>query len=126
MELSFPASGLFEVQRWVLSWGHQVRVLAPKELREDVDRTISLMAGGATCGLLWEAWNYWAMTKWVYHLPFLGDLGQYRYFEMPLLGFLGFLPFALECWVVLELIAAVLARCRLPVAEPLSDCDSIF
>jgi len=34
IELSFPASGLFEVQRWVLSWGAWVRVLAPDALRE--------------------------------------------------------------------------------------------
>jgi len=44
IELSFPAKGLFEVQRWVLSWGHDVRVLAPKELREMVQTEIRLMA----------------------------------------------------------------------------------
>jgi len=32
VELSFPAKGLYEVQRWVLSWGRHVRVLGPKEL----------------------------------------------------------------------------------------------
>lgn len=32
IELEFPAKGLFEVQRWVLSWGHWARVLAPAEL----------------------------------------------------------------------------------------------
>ena len=44
IELSFPAKGLFEVQRWVLSWGHQVRVLAPETLKDDVKRTVELMA----------------------------------------------------------------------------------
>ena len=33
VELEFPAAGLFEVQRWVLSWGSQVQVLAPKKLK---------------------------------------------------------------------------------------------
>ncbi len=84
-------------------------------------RTFSLMLGGATCGLLWEFWNYWALAKWSYHLPFLGGLEQYRYFEMPLLGFMGFLPFALECWVVLNLILALFEREGLRVAEPLPD-----
>ena len=32
VKLEFPAAGLFEVQRWVLSWGSRVRVLSPKEL----------------------------------------------------------------------------------------------
>lgn len=44
VELSFPAAGLFEVFRWVLSWGHHVKVLEPGELREMVEdeiRTIS-------------------------------------------------------------------------------------
>ncbi len=67
-------------------------------------RTVALMAGGAVSGLLWECWNYWAVAKWTYDLPFLGPLETYRYFEMPLVGFLGFLPFGVECWVALQTI----------------------
>ncbi len=89
-------------------------------------RTVSLMAGGATCGLCWEFWNYWAIAKWTYDLPFLGDWEQYRYFEMPWLGFLGFLPFAIECWVVLNTILAVCERAGLRVAEALPDEEAIF
>ena len=84
------------------------------------------MAGGATCGLCWEFWNYWALAKWSYNLPFLGGLEHYRYFEMPWLGFLGFLPFALECWVTLNLIVALLKRTGLRVTEELPDADSIL
>lgn len=84
-------------------------------------RTLALFAGGALCGLLWEGWNYWALTKWTYHLPFLGSLESYRYFEMPLMGFQGFLPFAVECWVMLNVIVALLVRAGLPVAEALPD-----
>lgn len=89
-------------------------------------RTAALMAGGATCGLLWELWNYWAITRWTYNLPFLGELEQIRYFEMPLLGFLGFLPFALECWVMLNAIVLVIHRLGLSVAEPLPDEHAIM
>ena len=71
--------------------------------------------------MLWEFWNYWAIAKWTYQLPFLGALEQYRYFEMPWVGFVGFLPFAAECWVVLNTIIAVLEKSRLRVAEPLPD-----
>lgn len=45
VELTFKAGGLFEVMRWVLSWGHQVSVLAPVELRNMVEEEITLMAG---------------------------------------------------------------------------------
>jgi hypothetical protein len=56
-----------------------------------------LLAAGLLCGLWWEAWNYFATAKWVYTLPVLG-FG--KVFEMPILGFLGFPPFALECAVM--------------------------
>jgi hypothetical protein len=89
-------------------------------------RTMALAAGGATCGLLWELWNYWAVAKWTYDLPFLGPLESVAYFEMPVLGFSGFLPFAAECWVVLNTILWVLWRLRLRVAEPLPDVDTVI
>jgi hypothetical protein len=89
-------------------------------------RTLSLMAGGALCGLLWEFWNYWALAKWTYHLPFVGRLADFRYFEMPWVGFLGFLPFALECWVVLNTILSLVDRVGLRLAEPLTDHISVI
>jgi hypothetical protein len=58
---------------------------------------LCLLAAGLICGLWWESWNYFAITKWVYTLPVLNFA---RVSEMPLLGYLGFLPFALECAVM--------------------------
>jgi hypothetical protein len=67
---------------------------------------------GAVCGLLWELWNYWAGARWHYTVPFVGDL---KLFEMPLLGFLGFPPFALECAALISLFWWVQGRVqRLP------------
>ncbi len=85
-------------------------------------RTIALMAGGATCGLCWEFWNYWAASKWVYDLPFLGATEQYRYFEMPLVGFVGFLPFGATCWVMLQTLLLMMPR----FAEPLPGADDVL
>lgn len=84
-------------------------------------RTMALMAGGAICGLLWEFWNYWAIAKWTYDLPFLGLFEPIRYFEMPLLGFFGFLPFAIECWIMTNLAIGLLNQFNFRVAEPLPD-----
>lgn len=44
VELSFPARGLYEVQRWVLAWGSKVRVLAPAELAGMVRAEVEAMA----------------------------------------------------------------------------------
>lgn len=85
-------------------------------------RTAALFAGGLVCGLLWEFWNYWALAKWVYHLDFLGPLEHIRYFQMPVIGLLGFLPFGAECWVMWQTM-------RIPLdglAEQLPDDTSLL
>ncbi len=68
-------------------------------------RLVRLFVGGSLAGGLWEGLNYWARTKWVYTVP---GFEEYKLFEMPLLGFVGF-PFlalsafeaySLWCWAV--------------------------
>ena len=61
-----------------------------------------LLTAGLACGLLWEFWNFWARSKWVYTVPFFDEL---KGFEMPPLGFLGFPPFAVECYVIYNFIS---------------------
>ncbi len=61
---------------------------------------VSLIISGAICGLLWEFWNFWAGTKWSYSVPYLPNV---KLFEMPVLGYLGFMPFALECYLMYRL-----------------------
>ena len=65
--------------------------------RGDASRLAALLAAGVVCGALWEFWNYWAATKWTYSVPYLGHV---KIFEMPVLGYLGFPPFALECFAM--------------------------
>jgi hypothetical protein len=62
------------------------------------------LAAGLLCGVLWELWNYWARTKWIYTVPGFED---WKLFEMPVLGFLGFPPFAIECVVMVRFFAAL-------------------
>ncbi len=59
---------------------------------------------GLLCGLVWESGNFWARTRWIYTVPGFEDL---KLFEMPLLGFLGFPPFAVECLVVVRCVEAL-------------------
>ena len=74
--------------------------------RGDASRLFALLASGAVCGALWEFWNYWAATKWTYTVPYLGDV---KVFEMPILGYLGFPPFALECYAMYHAVRGALA-----------------
>jgi len=57
----------------------------------------SLLASGFVCGWLWEFWNYWAAAQWHYIFPMFQG---WKIFAMPAPGYLGFLPFALECFVM--------------------------
>ena len=58
---------------------------------------LSLLAAGIIMGFLWEFWNFWAVTKWYYEIPFVGF---FKIFEMPILGYLGYFPFALELYAM--------------------------
>jgi hypothetical protein len=77
------------------------RLGAPSLLKEwergSLRKTALLMTSGLLCGIFWEFWNFWATTKWVYTVPFLNE---FKLFEMTAPGFLGFIPFALECYVM--------------------------
>lgn len=50
-------------------------------------------------GFFWEMWNYWSLARWVYTVPFVQVLPL---FEMPLLGYTGYIPFGVECAVIAE------------------------
>jgi len=60
-------------------------------------RLYGFLAAGFICGWLWEFWNYWAAAKWHYTFPMFQNT---KIFEMPAPGYLGFLPFALECFAM--------------------------
>ena len=68
-------------------------------------RPLALLAAGLGCGLLWEAWNMAAASRWTYTVPFLGQL---KLFEMPALGFLGFAPFALAVFALYQFLRGLL------------------
>lgn len=65
-------------------------------------RAIWLWALAAlVCGVFWEMWNVYSLAKWVYAVPFVH---RWQVFEMPLLGYGGYLPFGLECATLATLI----------------------
>ena len=71
------------------------------------ERLINLLIGGFICGGLWEFWNYWSRAKWIYTVPIFGDI---KIFEMPVLGYFGFPPFALECFTMYVFVRRLVWR----------------
>ncbi len=62
---------------------------------------VTLAVAGLICGFFWEFWNYWAVKKWFYIIPYVGFL---KIFEMPVLGYLGYIPFAFELYAMYHFI----------------------
>src|SRR5207247_10598747 len=71
-------------------------------------RFYSLLASGFACRWFWEFLNYCAAAKWHYIFPMFQS---WKIFEMPVPGYLGFLPFALECFVMYVTASYLLRIC---------------
>ena len=75
--------------------------------RGDPRPALRLLSAGMIAGFLWEFWNFWATAGWRYAVPWPLDFGVY-YFRMPVLGLLGFPPFAWECWAMFQFLKRAL------------------
>jgi hypothetical protein len=78
------------------------RSLAHWTQKGDWRPVIALWLGVLLTAFFWEMWNYYSYPKWVYHVAW-GD--WLHIFEMPLLGYGGYLPFALELYALVHLIS---------------------
>ncbi len=67
----------------------------------------SLWVGVIMTGFFWEMWNFFAWPKWIYSVPGVNFL---HIFEMPLLGYGGYMPFALELFSLYHLIVGMLGE----------------
>jgi hypothetical protein len=57
------------------------------------------------CGFFWEMWNFKSLAQWQYSVPYVQ---RFHIFEMPVLGYGGYLPFGLGCMVVSRMLDRVL------------------
>jgi hypothetical protein len=83
----------------------------------------SFLLSGVICGVFWEFWNYWAAAKWLYVFPIWQD---WKIFEMPVPGYLGFPAFALECFVMYEFLRSASHRLLGIRARRVAELNSGF
>ena len=117
--LAFAAVVLFPAFAFPLTWIWLVLLADPLNYlrgrpsllaqiaRGDWRMVIALALAGTICGFFWEMWNFFAMPKWFYTVPFVGFA---KIFEMPLLGYGGYWPFAWELYALYHLFWGVLQR----------------
>ncbi len=83
--------------------------LAQSTQNRDWKPVVMLWMGALTCGFFWEMWNFFSYPKWVYTVPFVNFL---HIFEMPLLGYGGYLPFGLEVYSLYNLVSGLVRSSR--------------
>ena len=96
-----------------LVWVFAIAAVAPVNYRRGIDSllrqlesgeyapTLRMLLAGLIAGGFWELFNFWSRARWIYTVPFFEEL---KLFEMPLAGFLGFPPFAVECACLYRLL----------------------
>ena len=65
---------------------------------------VALLLGCILCGFFWEMWNFYSSPKWIYNVP---GVNFWHIFEMPALGYLGYIPFALELFALYHFIVGI-------------------
>ncbi len=98
-----------------LNWLRGRNSLLRQVARGDWHIVVGLAAAGLICGFFWEMWNSLAMPKWYYTVPVVGFA---KIFEMPLLGYGGYIPFAWELYALYQLLLGILGRPARAVSAP--------
>lgn len=70
---------------------------------------LRLWISGIIMGFFWEFWNHQAYPKWIYTLPTAYFPGS-KLFAMPLIGYLGYLPFAVEVFLFFALFRSFIFK----------------
>lgn len=109
--------GLFAIGRWPnylfpLVWIGPLLLVVSLQGLAGKPTVLSLLAQGdwrglwvpalaaLICGFFWEFWNWRSLAHWEYAIPFVH---RFQLFEMPLLGYAGYLPFGVECAAIADL-----------------------
>ena len=105
--------GVFPSQLFPLLWLAPIFVIAAVQrlcgretifsplARGDWSRVCRLALAALICGFFWELWNYGSLARWEYRVPYVN---RFHIFEMPLLGYAGYLPFGIECGMIADLL----------------------
>jgi len=113
--LTLAGAGLLLIGIWpdyLFAWvwiSPLLLVVGIQALSDGNDRLVTIWFGdwktpasyalaALVCGFFWEMWNFYSLAKWQYSIPFVHT---FSLFEMPLLGYAGYIPFGWECMVII-------------------------
>ena len=67
----------------------------------DYRMVVAYAVAALICGFFWEMFNLYSLARWQYSIPYVQVL---HLFEMPVLGYAGYLPFGLGCALIIDLV----------------------
>ena len=67
----------------------------------DYTPVVSYALAALCCGFFWELFNMFSLARWAYSIPYVQAC---HIFEMPVLGYAGYLPFGLECALIIHIV----------------------
>lgn len=76
-------------------------------LLKNRQKIVSLGISALICGIFWEFWNWLSGAHWRYEIPFFS---KPKIFQMPLLGYLGFVPFGVEIYSMYILLMKLMKK----------------
>lgn len=80
------------------------------DIRHGDWRSTALPAVAAlTTGFFWEMWNWKSLVHWEYSIPLVDG---FQLFEMPILGYAGYIPFGMVCVITAALVCGRERRTR--------------
>jgi len=97
-----------------INYRHQTASFLADLGRGRAERLASWALAGLAAGFVWELFNFWAGSHWEYSIPYLNF---WKVFQMPLFGYGGFLPFALETFAIYGFLNFVYQKIR---AKPIA------
>lgn len=115
--LGLTAIGIWPDYLFPLLWGAPLLIIVALQTLSNTRNYFAPLAAGdwrvvvipacaaLACGMCWEMWNYYSWPKWSYSVPMVQ---RFELFEMPLLGYAGYLPFGLECAAAADLLQRIM------------------
>ncbi len=98
-ELSYPLVWIAPGLLWVTyeRWTGHINPMLEAAARGNLTLIWSSAIAALVCGVFWEMWNIYSKAQWIYNIP---GVERFYLFEMPILGYAGYLPFGVTCALV--------------------------
>ncbi len=108
-EWTYPLLWIAPGLLWVAHqrWKGVLNPLLKDSSNGDMTLVWSSAMAALCCGFFWEMWNFYSEAKWLYNVP---GVERFYLFEMPLLGYAGYLPFGVICALISQSLLATLNR----------------